>query len=181
MRTRTFTSILILLAAAVPALAGETPRDEAARRKTGPARRGILEELDEARVNVELLDLEYQGLKNHLKQDIQMTQHSVFGFGMGGGMGGGAPFGRGVDPEEVKKRQDEMLASRRKQSEELRSATLEAGRKLRREQRRVAEIERDLGEPPAAGVGPGVERRLEEVEQKLDQVLKLLEKMKDSE
>src|SRR5438045_2735434 len=94
----------------------------------------------------------------------------------GSPLGGMIPNPRAATEEEAKQQGDEAIGSTRKRFEELKAATLETSKRLRQERRRVAELEGRLGQPQlAAPATPEIERRLRDVEQKLDQVLKVLE------
>lgn len=153
----------------------------------------VRDQVDEARLNVELLGLELAAEKSQLKQQLQLTKMVEFGAGgMGGGMGG---FGGGAaDTEEGKKEREKLVASSRERLQALKAATLETTRRLGRERRRLAELEGRLnaerpggvakpGAAPAAiveaeGGGakpPGIEERLAEIERKLDRLVKKLD------
>jgi hypothetical protein len=104
---------------------------------------GHNDQLEEARLDVELLELELSTEKTQLRQYSQMLTQYEFGFGgMGGGMGGmgggmGGGFGGGAPGSEQRKK---GLASMRERYEELKSATLETARKVAQARRRLAAL-----------------------------------------
>jgi hypothetical protein len=125
--------------------------DEPKQQQSDREERGLDGRLDEARLNVELLNLELETEKNQLRQLLTILKQYEFGFGgmggMGGGfggmggMGGGHPNPGTPNPEEEKKERDTLRASLRKRYEELKAATLETAKTLGQERRRLAELE----------------------------------------
>jgi hypothetical protein len=117
--------------------------------------------LAEARLDVELLQLELSGTKQALTQHLQMlNQYEVgrmFGpMGMGGmGMGrAGGPGGGAPDSEQYKKAKAEV----RERFEELKSATVQTSRKLAEARRRLAELEGTAGQAATADNPPRDDR-----------------------
>jgi hypothetical protein len=105
--------------------------------------------VEEARIEVEMLQLELNAEKVQLQQQLQTLKQFEFAFrggtGMFGGFGGGGPGGvAGPDPEERKK----TVASMRESYNELKAATVETAKKLAEAQRRLAALE---GQAEAAG------------------------------
>jgi hypothetical protein len=154
----------------VPALAQDKPKEQQSEE--------LYDQLDEARLNVELLSLDLDAEKNQLRQHNKMvnSEHDLaVGFGMGFGGGGGGFNGKPMSPEDAEKERQKSFAELREQYDQLKVSTLETSKKLRRERRRVAELEKQLGEPPSPESRPDLDRRLRDVEQKLDRILKELE------
>ena len=156
----------------VPALAQDEPKQQRSEE--------LYDQLDEARLNVELLTLELDAEKHQLRQQAPMIKNLVFGYGAGfGGSGEGVSFyGKPPSPEEAEKERQKALSEFREQYNQLKVATLETSKKLRRERRRVSELEKRLGEPPTPESHPDLDRRLKDVDQKLDRVLRVLEGQK---
>ena len=114
------------------------------------------DQLEEARLSVELLQLELSTEKTQLQQHLQMLTQYEFGpfglggmgggmGGMGGGMGGmGGGFGGAAADSEQRKK---ALTAMRERYEELKAATLETSKKLGRARHRLAEIEGRIEQP----------------------------------
>jgi hypothetical protein len=107
---------------------------------------------DEARLNVELLELEFNMEKMQLHQELQELKQSEFVAVGIVGPGGGSP-----DAEASKKAAEEA----RGRYEKLKAATLATGRKLADERRRLAELEGRPGDEDGRGdrTGPGAKDR----------------------
>jgi hypothetical protein len=101
------------------------------------------DQLEEARLGVELLQFELSAEKTQLKQHLQMLKQIDFvligrgGMGMMGGGPGGGFGGAAPDSEQRKK----ALAASRERYDELKAAVLETSKKLSRARQRLAEIE----------------------------------------
>lgn len=182
MNTKCVAIAMVLAFTLSAALAQSPPKEQPADREK------LYDELDEARTNVELLTLELDALRNQAQMQVQMLVQrqwmGVAGFGMGGMMGGGmrGGFPPLVDAEEVKKQGEAEDLLRQTGYEALKKTIVDTSRKLRRERRKVAELEERLNERPTKAVDqPDLDRRLKNVEQKLDRILKELEASKTKE
>ena len=109
--------------------------------------------LEEARLNVEFLELELSTQKTQLRQYVQTLTQSEFGFvGLGGGMGGGmGGMGGGMGGAWVwrflrwcsrpRTAEERTSASLRERHEEPKSAVLVTAKKVGEARRRLAAIE----------------------------------------
>jgi hypothetical protein len=141
--------------------------------------------VEEARIEVEMLQLELNSEKVQLQQQLRLLQQFEFGFRggmgmMGGGFGGGGRGGNAVagpDAEERKK----TVASMRESYDELKAATVDTAKRLAEAQRRLAALEGQVeaagpaGSPPSSGRSSLAERRaalvLFELEYDVDKAL----------
>jgi hypothetical protein len=140
-------------------------------------RQKLRDELVEARVREEVLMMEVDAQRQHLRQAVQNLSQLEFGVVFGGMMMGGAPLAedqRKQQEIEQRRRHEEAVMARKIRLEELKEKFLETNKQLSRASQRRAELEERLGERPP--VKPDVEKRLGEVERKLDAALKGLKK-----
>lgn len=175
----------------VPAMA-QQPDDEGGRRRRPDK---LAEEIDEARVRVELLEMELQADREHLRRSFTSLRSAESRV-----RGSGQP----EMPEEFREQQAKFAAEMRKQIEEEKARFVERSRELAREKRRLEELERRLrpsrreprgdqprNRPIAAladvvrdelerGVAgpPELERRIDEMDKKLERVIRELEELK---
>jgi hypothetical protein len=117
--------------------------------------------LEQARLEVEMLQLELNTDKAQLQQQLRLLKQFEFGSGPRGGMGmmGGGPGGGGigaVDTEAWKK----SVAAMRERYDEHKAATVETSRKLAEAQHRLAELEGHGERTVPANSPPSSERSL---------------------
>jgi hypothetical protein len=142
------------------------PRGEA-------ARQALLDQLDDARVNRELLELEVESLRAQIRKMMTVLRESELmpmqGFSQGPVIGGGTSDGREATIKNYQHKLDRVCGEFANKSKEL-----------FREQRRIVELESQIG-PAVAGAsppGPGAERtaRLQkDAERLLDLIRKGIE------
>jgi hypothetical protein len=176
MRTGWFAPVVAVLLISSGVLAQDKGAVDAAKPDD---RQKLRDELVEARVREEILTMEVDAERQHLRQAVQSLKQVEFRFlpqmgvmGMGGGPGAAPPADDQRKQQEIdlRRRQEEAVMASRIRLEELKEKFVETNKELSRASQRRAELEERLGERPP--VKPDVEKRLAEVERKLDSVLK---------
>ena len=137
-----------------------------AERTDSPAdrdRRAAAEELGEARGRLELLEIQVGAQKDVMRMGLRLLTQAQFGLGGG--------IAANPSPEEAQ-RHDRRFKEVQTRIEEAKDQFLALSRELALQQQRVADLESRptaRRRPPAAA--PPLERRLEEIEHKLDALL----------
>jgi RNA polymerase sigma factor (sigma-70 family) len=149
-----------------------------------------LARIEAAKLDIELLEIEVAGLKRNVTTALQVCLNAKSQMGWMKTQiihEGGPPEPlKGQALEDAKKKIQENLDYNQHQLEEARAAYLSKNRDLKREQRRLKDLEAQAGAPEtrAVRVEPSpeskkpadIEARLSDVERKLDLILKALKK-----
>jgi hypothetical protein len=136
-------ALCLILPARAP---GDDPKPQSADREE----RNVDDRREEARLNVELLNLELETEKAQLRQQLQVLKQQEFGLGLMVGRGGFGGRRNPPDSDEEKK----ALASLHERYERLKAETVETSKKLGQAQRLLAELDRGH-DGVAASPNPG--------------------------
>ncbi|HEV3165826.1 MAG TPA: sigma-70 family RNA polymerase sigma factor [Isosphaeraceae bacterium] len=139
----------------------------------------LSDELDEARVEQEVLQIEIQSEKQRLSMEVQQLKQYEFPYHAMMMMGQASR----EEQEKAQKGAEEQRLQTLKDGKEgiamIRARYLEDTKKLSRVKRRVQALEKKMNVPStSAGSIASLESRLTEVEHKLDQLLKAVETKK---
>jgi hypothetical protein len=177
-------------------LEARTARVDPAGPSPAPKGPGDDDRIEASRLDIELLEMEVAGLKQNVttamrvclsakNQMRSLTAPPNPRMADEGAFSAQAPL-TGQDLEDAKKKGQEYLDYTQQHLEEARLAYLSKNRDLKREQRRLKELETQAGAPetraaqgtpsPEPKKAADVEARLSDVERKLDLILKALEK-----
>jgi len=125
--------------------------------------------LERHRVEVELLEIKLQGLKSVLQRNLSMIRQfesNPTGIpGLGAGLGGIPADQRAKMLDQLKVRSEDM-------SEEYKENRLQ----LARLKRQIARDSKALDQPPTETDPTSLNRRIESLESKVDQILQILSK-----
>jgi RNA polymerase sigma factor (sigma-70 family) len=141
----------------------------AAEKTVTDANEELADRLEQHKVEAELLEIKTQALKAALQRDIQFSSQLEYDGGMGGG---GTPEERERMEEERRK----MMANHERRLQNMFHEFTDGRLKLARLQRQIAREAKALNQP-APDAGPSsLNRRIDSLEAKLDQVLEMLSK-----
>lgn len=132
----------------------------------------LADRLEKHRVDAELLEIKTQSLKSALLRNMQMIRQFEGQAGVRGMSGGGTPAERSKVEENNERMRENLIDRSERMTHEYKEARLE----LARLKRQIARESKALEQPPTETDLASLNRRLETLESKVDQILQKFSK-----